>query len=130
MRSIWRNSPLTNFGQAIGFASRGLRARLVRGGRRMMRASRLAPLCLALAVSHHAQAVESVYTDLLLEKCRTLVEPDAGEPGGDFMSSLCPGLGKYPVLFKEGDLRQSIHYGFLKPSILSLIHISEPTRPY
>lgn len=65
-----------------------------------------------------AHAAESVYTDLLLDKCKSLVEPNPDEPGGDFMSSMCPGLGDYKVLFKEGDLRQSIHYGFLKKSIV------------
>lgn len=63
-------------------------------------------------------AAESAYTDLILEKCKALVEPDPDEPGGDFMSSSCPGLGNYQVLFKEGDLRQSLHYGYLKQSIV------------
>lgn len=65
-----------------------------------------------------AFAAESVYTDLVLDRCKALVEPDPDEPGGDFMSSRCPGLGKYQVLFKEGDLRQSLHYGYLKQSII------------
>lgn len=77
----------------------------------------LAPV-LAIAAAFPSFAAESVYTDLLLEKCKSLVEPDPDEPGGDFMSSLCPGLGEYQVLFKEGDLRQSIHYGHLKKSII------------
>ena len=73
---------------------------------------------LALIAPLQSQAAESVYTDLLLDKCKALVEPDPDEPGGDFMSSSCPGLGDYRVLFKEGDLRQSLHYGFLKTSIV------------
>jgi len=73
-------------------------------------------LCAALTAE--AGAAESVYTDLLLEKCKSLIEPNPGEQGGDFMSSSCPGLGNYQVLFKEGDLRQSLHYGYLKKSIV------------
>jgi hypothetical protein len=83
--------------------------------------SPIGPILLAAtlaAATTPSLAAESVYTDLLLEKCKTLVEPDPDEPGGDFMSSLCAGLGGYKVLFKEGDLRQSIHYGYLKKSIV------------
>lgn len=80
------------------------------------------PILLAAALTVVATspclAAQSVYTDLLLDKCKSLVEPDPDEPGGDFMSSSCPGLGKYQVLFKEGDLRQSLHYGYLKQSII------------
>jgi hypothetical protein len=80
------------------------------------------PILLASALAVVAvlpsAAAESVYTDLLLEKCKSLIEPDPDEPGGDFMSSSCPGLGNYQVLFKEGDLRQSLHYGYLKKSIV------------
>jgi hypothetical protein len=80
----------------------------------------IGPILLAsvLAAAPSPLAAGSVYTDLLLQKCQTLVKPDPDEPGGDFMSSLCPGLGDYKVLFKEGDLRQSIHYGYLKTSIV------------
>jgi hypothetical protein len=78
----------------------------------------LTGLLLVVAGCGAAQAAESAYTDLELEKCKALVEPNPDEPGGDFMSSMCPGLGDYQVLFKEGDLRQSIHYGFLKKSIV------------
>lgn len=73
---------------------------------------------LAILGAAPAFAAESVYTDLLLDKCKSLIEPNPDEPGGDFMSSRCPGLGKYQVLFKEGDLRQSLHYGYLKQSII------------
>jgi hypothetical protein len=75
-------------------------------------------LPLAVAGCGAAHAAESIYTDLELEKCKSLVAPDPDEPGGDFMSSMCPGLGDYQVLFKEGDLRQSLHYGFLRKSIV------------
>jgi len=84
----------------------------------LSRLSAFATLAAALAAGHMAQAAESVYTDLLLDKCKALVEPNPDEPGGDFMSSSCPGLGNYQVLFKEGDLRQSLHYGYLKKSIV------------
>lgn len=73
-------------------------------------------LCAAAGTT--ATAAESLYTDLILDKCRALVEPNPDEPGGDFMISSCRGLGNYQVLFKEGDLRQSIHYGYLKKSIV------------
>jgi hypothetical protein len=73
---------------------------------------------LAVASGGAAYAAESVYTDLKLDTCKSLIEPNPDEPGGDFMSSMCPGLGDYQVLFKEGDLRQSVHYGFLKKSII------------
>lgn len=75
-------------------------------------------LLLAVASGGTAHAGTSVYTDLELQKCKSLIEPKPDEPGGDFMSSMCPGLGDYQVLFKEGDLRQSVHYGFLKRSIV------------
>ena len=65
-----------------------------------------------------ALAAGSAFTDLELDKCKTLVAPDPDEPGGDFTSLLCPSLGDYKVLFKEGDLRQSVHYGFLRQSIV------------
>lgn len=78
----------------------------------------VAAFILALVLAAPASAAQSVYTDLLLDKCKALVEPDPDEPGGDFISSSCPGLKEYRVLFKEGDLRQSIHYGFLKKSII------------
>ena len=71
-----------------------------------------------LAAIPAAEAAESVYTDLKLDQCKALLEPNPDEPGGDSMSSLCAGHGKYQVLFKEGDLRQSIHYGFLKQTIV------------
>lgn len=73
---------------------------------------------LAVAAATTAFAAESTYTDLVLDKCKALVEPNPDEPGGDFMISRCPGLGEYKVLFKEGDLRQSLHYGFLKKSVI------------
>jgi hypothetical protein len=72
--------------------------------------------CISLGA--HAQAAESAYTDLVLDTCKAIVEPNPDEPGGDFIATLCPGYGEYKVLFKEGDLRQSIHYGYLSKSII------------
>lgn len=83
-----------------------------------IRAAAAAMLAAILAAVTPAVAAESVYTDLLLDKCETLVAPKPDEPGGDFMSASCSGLGDYRVLFKEGDLRQSIHYGYLTRSII------------
>jgi hypothetical protein len=65
-----------------------------------------------------ATAGESVYTDLVLDSCKAIFKGNPDEPGGDFIITRCPGLGKYKVLFKEGDLRQSLHYGYLKKSIV------------
>ncbi|MDB5556059.1 MAG: conserved hypothetical signal peptide protein [Rhizobium sp.] len=81
---------------------------------------RFAIACMMVLATGSAAAAtgQSVYTDLKLEQCKSLIEPDPDEPGGDFMSSICPGLGDYQVLFKEGDLRQSVHFGFLKKSIV------------
>ncbi|MCB1444579.1 MAG: hypothetical protein KDJ87_01945 [Rhizobiaceae bacterium] len=79
--------------------------------------SLLLPVFAAMPL-HAADAGESVYTDLVLAACKTLVAPDPDEPGGDFMSARCPGLGDYAVIFKEGDLRQSLHYGYIKPSLV------------
>ena len=87
----------------------------------------LASILTGLSVSSPL-AAESVYTDLVLDKCKSLIEPDPDEPGGDFMSSSCPGLGQYQVLFKEGDLRQSLHYGYLKQSIID--HAFESFGPF
>lgn len=75
-------------------------------------------LFLSVVATGSVRAAESVYTDLVVEKCKELVMPNPDEPGGDFMSVRCRGLGKYQVLFKEGDLRQSLHYGFVKQSII------------
>ena len=85
-----------------------------------MSSCRLAILASAFvaAAATASLSAESAYTDLVLDRCKALVEPNPDEPGGDFMISRCPGLGDYTVLFKEGDLRQSLHYGFLNKSIV------------
>lgn len=57
-------------------------------------------------------ASESSYTDLDLDRCQTI----AGDDLGATMS--CPGLGDYPVYFKEGDLRQSVLFGKVDPRLV------------
>ena len=84
----------------------------------------LMSLLLAALAGQGAHAAQSVYTDLVLDDCETLVAPQPNEPGGDFISALCPGFGEYKVLFKEGDLRQSIHYGYLDKSIIDDAFVS------
>ncbi len=52
--------------------------------------------------------IESVYTELDLDgACRPF---ELYELGGSFT---CPGYAGYGVLFSEGDLRQSVFYGFV-----------------
>ncbi|WP_416797220.1 hypothetical protein [Ciceribacter azotifigens] len=56
-------------------------------------------------ITHAAQANDSAYTDLDLDKCRTVAEDEMGA------SLLCRGYAGYDVHFAESDLRQSILYG-------------------
>jgi hypothetical protein len=77
----------------------------------------LAGLLILFVMANRAPAFESAYTDLVLDHCKTLVAPDDSE-GGDFVSMVCPGYKTYSVLFKEGDLRQSLHYGFLSKTVI------------
>jgi hypothetical protein len=58
-----------------------------------------------LSVPASAAANDSVYTDLDLDNCQTLVEDPMG------VSLKCKGYRDYSVYFKEGDLRQSVFYG-------------------
>ena len=52
--------------------------------------------------------IESVYTDLDLDgACKPY---ELYEQGGSFA---CPGYAGYGILFAEGDLRQSVFYGFV-----------------
>lgn len=50
--------------------------------------------------------IESVYTDLTTEKCRTIEQTD--EEGGSYRGE-CAGVGGYRLEVLEGDLRQSIN---------------------
>lgn len=56
-------------------------------------------------ITHAARANDSAYTDLDLDKCRTVAEDEMGA------SMLCRGYDGYDVHFAESDLRQSILYG-------------------
>ena len=60
-------------------------------------------LCLAGAGAH----AESVYTKIDVDKCKVLEEE------GDSIRAACQGWGGYPVEFAEGDLRQSLFFGYL-----------------
>ncbi|MFM2279102.1 MAG: hypothetical protein RLZZ444_1333 [Pseudomonadota bacterium] len=73
---------------------------------------------LFLASFASAQAAESTYTDLDLDKCETLAQGSPDEPGGDWISLKCGGYQNYPVYFDEGDLRQSVYFGHLSQKIL------------
>lgn len=52
-----------------------------------------------------AFGAESLFTKLVLDRCKTVSE----DQGGVILR--CPGLKKYPILYKEGDLRPSVFYG-------------------
>ena len=62
-------------------------------------------VCWAPPLNAFAAAIDSVYTDLAPEKCRTIeVEQDP------MPSSLqrCPGIGGYRLLVADDDLRQTV----------------------
>jgi hypothetical protein len=80
-----------------------------------------------LSLSLPAFAAESVYTDVDLDHCQTLDKPAPGEPG-DYISMKCKGYRDYPLYFKEGDLRQSVFYGFLDKQIID--EASESFGPF
>lgn len=65
----------------------------------------LAAATISLLITHPARANDSAYTDLDLDKCRTVAEDEMGA------SLLCRGYSSYDVHFSESDLRQSILYG-------------------
>jgi hypothetical protein len=66
-------------------------------------------------------AAESVYTDFPFENpaCKSLA-PDTGDEEAEGMgvSLVCPGYKDYPVYYKDGDGRISIHYGFLSDAVI------------
>lgn len=82
-------------------------------------------LLAALATGNAAStafANESRYTDFSMEQgqCKPTdpaMDPNADAEGGS-VSVLCPGFGKYQVLYKEGDLRASVHYGYLSKDVI------------
>jgi hypothetical protein len=68
-----------------------------------------------------AFANESVYTDFPLQNnhCKaTHSMASDDDQGGDSVSMYCPGWKKYQVLYKEGDGRVSVHYGYLSKKIV------------
>lgn len=67
---------------------------------------------LALAMPASAEEIRSEYTDIDLEKgCSTFEASAEDEPGG-FANLVCNGWRGYPVLIYQGDLRESVVYGF------------------
>lgn len=77
-------------------------------------------LAFGLAGSTPGLAAESAYTDFSWDdkRCKSTFKPEGDQPEGDFVALSCPGLGKYAVLYKEGDLRASVHYGYLSKAII------------
>lgn len=75
-----------------------------------MRYILLAAMLAALALPAAAAEIRSEYTDLDLEKgCSTF---DIATEGGEFANLACNGWRGYPVLIYQGDLRESVAYGF------------------
>ena len=62
-------------------------------------------LTASIAAFSQSKKVESVYTDLASEKCRT-IESNPNE-GGSYFGE-CKGVGGYKLEVLEGDLRQTI----------------------
>ena len=59
-----------------------------------------------IEVSAASQKIESVYTGLTTEKCKTIEQTD--DEGGSYRGE-CAGVGGYKLEVLEGDLRQSIN---------------------
>ena len=85
----------------------------------MKKMSVLVAVSLAMAsfLAASVLAATSAYTDIDLEKCKTISEP-SDDDTGDFVMMECKGYRDYIVLFKEGDLRQSTYFGYLDPKII------------
>jgi hypothetical protein len=68
-----------------------------------------------------AFAAQSVYTDFPMQNshCKP-VHPDAAAEDADtgWVSEYCPGYKGYRVLYKEGDVRVSVHYGYLSDRVV------------
>ncbi|KQW28029.1 hypothetical protein ASE36_16380 [Rhizobium sp. Root274] len=81
-----------------------------------MKMSSILPLVLLTVVTgaaaQMARANDSVYTDLDFDKCQTLAEDQMG------VSLKCRGYRGEPVYFKEGDLRQSVFYGWVDKELV------------
>ncbi len=74
-------------------------------------------LALASCFGASALAATSTYTDIDLDKCKTISEP-SDDDTGDFVMMECKGYLDYTVIFKEGDLRQSTYFGYLDQKII------------
>ena len=59
-----------------------------------------------IEVSASSRKIESIYTDLTTEKCKTIEQTD--DEGGSYRGE-CAGIGGYKLEVLEGDLRQSIN---------------------
>lgn len=73
----------------------------------------LMPFSMAAGPAH---ANDSAYTDLDTDHCKALL-PEDTESGS--VSLRCRGFKDYAVYFKEGDLRQSILYGFVSDTYVN-----------
>jgi hypothetical protein len=65
-----------------------------------------------------ALAGTSVYTDLDTDHCRSMAKLDADDGPADFVSLRCKGYRDFPVYYAEGDMRQSLHFGYLSQAIV------------
>lgn len=65
-----------------------------------------------------ALAGASVYTDLDTDHCQSMAKPDANDGPADFVSLRCRGYKDYPVYYAEGDMRQTLHFGYLDQAII------------
>ncbi len=72
------------------------------------RAACLSAALLASAAGAQAETIDSVYTDLKLEQCRTIEPSSEPEDGGRLE---CEGLPRLPVQVAEGDLRFFVGFG-------------------
>ncbi len=72
----------------------------------------LSVIALQVMMTVPAHAADSVYTDLDLDRCKTVTSDDMGAV------MTCGGYRSYQVHFAEGDLRQSVFYGPIRKDIL------------
>ncbi len=62
------------------------------------------------AVAARAETIESVYTDLDIDRDCAMIS--TAEEGGDAADYVCSGYYGFPVLLFYADLRESVFYGF------------------
>jgi hypothetical protein len=63
-------------------------------------------------------AAESAYTDVDTDHCQSLSQPGADDGPSDYVSLKCKGYKDYPLYYAEGDLRQTVHFGYLDQEII------------